>query len=174
MVMRKNRRGIISSAALLPAIFLIVGVVFLCVGIGVRFYEQDKKESCTVRTYAKVVDIVSKTDSDGTVYAPVFSYEVNGQEYVKQRNSYSNPCNYYKGQSLSLYINPNDPEEFYDGGDNVYKILFYIFGGMGALFTVIAVVTIVFNIKMRKKQDGLEQPDLYVETDDTEYYNDFR
>ena len=43
MLTRKNKRSSISSLILLPAIFLVVGVVFLTIGIGLRISDQNKK-----------------------------------------------------------------------------------------------------------------------------------
>lgn len=171
MLTRKNKRSSISSLILLPAIFLVVGVAFLTIGIGLRISDQNKRERCTAKTQAEVVDIVSSTDSDGTTYAPVFSYTVSGQEYVKQRNSYSNPCNYYKGQKVALYYNPNRPDEFYADGDNVYKILFYVFGGIGAVFTIVSIAIITTSVKAKKNTDSFAQSMLEDEAADTEYFD---
>ena len=162
--MYKTNVRINSEKALwmLPIIFLIVGVIFIAVGIGVKIADDNKKEVCSQKVSATVVNLLEKENetkkSNGsrrttTVYSPVFSYVVDGKEYVENNNSYSSPCHYYVGQQTEIFIDPDDPSRFYAPDDNTYGILTLVFSIVGGVMTVVAVILIVsFSASARRKK----------------------
>lgn len=178
LIKRTYRENNTTPFLLIPVIFLLASVIFLSVAIGMKVYDKNKKERCTERTQAEVVDIAESRNDDGRMlYAPVFSYTAGGQEYIKQRNSYTNPCDYSIGQKIILKYNPDNPQEFYAVGDSTSDFLIYIFGGISALFLVIAALMLAVWFKKRKgkKDDQFSQfgPGID-ESADTVYYDDFQ
>ena len=149
---RNNQVDFTVLLIVLPLIFLLIGVVFLSVAIGVGVYDRNKQDRCSETTKAQVVDIaVKRGDDGGLLYAPVFGYAVDGQEYINQQSIYSNPCGYSVGEDVELSYNPNDPQEFYVEGDSALNLLIYIFGGIGAVFLVTGIIVLIVLLKIRKK-----------------------
>ena len=76
-----------------------------------------------------------------------------------------------------MKYNPDDPQEFYAVGDSTSDFLIYIFGGISALFLVIAALMLAVWFKKRKgkKDDQFSQfgPGID-ESADTVYYDDFQ
>lgn len=174
MSFKTNRQGDFTVLLIvLPLIFLLIGAVFLSVAIGVGVYDRNKQDRCTETTQAQVVDIAVKRGEDGgLLYAPVFGYTGDGQEYINQQSIYSNPCGYSVGENVELSYNPDDPQEFYVEGDSSLNLLIYIFGGIGAVFLVAGIIVLVVVLKIRKrvKEQAAAQWDYGENTYDT--YND--
>ncbi len=141
-------------------VFMLIGVVFLAVGIGFVIYANNMKNKCTLEVTAVVSDILSKEErhenDDGyttytTVYTPVYTYYANGQMYTSHSNTYSSNSSYRRGQTVQLFCDPDDPITFYSPKDTTSTILTVVFCGIGGLFIVIATVFIILLVRFKNK-----------------------
>ena len=129
--------------ALAMSIFLLVGLIFGGIGFGIKYADNKKKETCTEQTTGTVIDYATSPSSDNTTYAPIVSYDVDGYTYTVHNNTYSNPCPYKIGESVTIYYNPNNPHTFYIEGEKTALILAYVFMGIGGVFAAISVISII-------------------------------
>ncbi len=58
-----------------------------------------------------VVDMIESSDDDGTTYAPVVQYEVNGTTYSYQSSNYTNPPAYRVGQEVKMVYDGDHPDK---------------------------------------------------------------
>lgn len=143
-----------------PAIFIFMGVVFLCVTLIVRFSFNSKKERCTEKVTATVIRLerIERTDSDhnrSVTYAPVFCYNANGKDITVQSSTSSNPCDYYEGQEVELFYNPNKLNEYYIENDGVSRILILVFGIIGGFFLIVGII-LAFVLKKYFSKESAE------------------
>ena len=132
----------------LKVIFAIVGFAFM---IGGLFWFMHQKSIVETGEVIKAVisNIDSYRDSDGdTEHHAYVDYSYGGEEYSKVKMSeYSS--NMYEGKEIEVYINPDNPWEV------TSKSLVYlgpiIFGGIGAVFFVIAMAFVGFDTKKKNK-----------------------
>lgn len=134
-------------------VFRIIAIVFLCVGLligGVYFvvihFMNEKYDRCTAETTATVFDNIINENT----YTPVFLYEVDGQSY-KMKSSYStNPPKYRINEKVTLYYNPDKPEEFYV--DKASTLVTYILVGLASLFTLMGIVFGIVSVNAKDKK----------------------
>ncbi len=132
-------------------LFLLIGVVFILVGLMIFRVYKHKKEVCTSLTDAIVVDmhINISTDSDGThskTYAPVLEYNVSGYSYRNFEGTHSGTFEYEIGQHIELLYNPDNPDEFIIDNDNSSKTMAVIFICVGSLCAGIGIIAAVIGI----------------------------
>lgn len=97
------------------ALTVIFGLILLCMIV----HSILKWMRCSVNVDAEIIELhhTTSTDSDGFTtdqYAPEYCYYYEGQEYRVRSAVYSNGKQYQIGQHVTLYINPEKPEKFYD------------------------------------------------------------
>ena len=56
-----------------------------------------------------VVEMDSSTDEDGTAYAPIIDYMVDGQHFQMKGSNYSNPPAYHVGQNVTILYDRDNP-----------------------------------------------------------------
>lgn len=135
-------------------------VILVLVGIGLFFLSSymTKRDAavrarCTQQVQATVVSFErsesDKSDSSKNAVTPVFEYEYNGQSYTSKTGSYSSTYKdkFTVGQQYFVYVDPNDPQEFYseDMGASdatMYKIMKW--GGVA--FAIIGVLSFIVSI----------------------------
>ncbi len=127
--------------------FIVSGVVQLFAGFYKLIYN---KRFCTVKSEAICVDREEHHSTRGRVvtientsadrirnrersYSGTFKYEYNGKEYEGEDDTFSNQNIAQKGQRYTIYINPNNPEQFYRPTPRTDAIRFI----MGAMFLFI-------------------------------------
>ena len=149
-----------------PLVFSVVGIVFICVSIGLKMSANHKKEVCTEKTTAVVVKLVEKhrRDSDGNysyTYAPVFRYKANGKTVKIQSTSSSNPPEFAEGEEVELYYNPDKITEYYVKGSSTMDFIFIVLIAMGTLFTIIGISSVFimrkFKANTTHEEDFTEQ-----------------
>lgn len=134
----------------------ILGIIFLCIGLGIKNNKKRKIANCSSSTKGKVIDIVKRFygdgihDSAGYMYHPKIEYNVNEQEYVKISNFGTNPSKYEIGQEVEIHYNPDKCDMYYIEGDNTQKKLETIFTVVGSIVLIMAVLvgiigTIIIN-----------------------------
>ena len=93
---------------------------------------------------AEPMDENERIDVSETV-APVFEIQYNGQTIELKPHTYSNICDTEVGDVRNIYINPQNPQEYYDSEaekstfgwiELLVALAFVIFGAAFAILTV--------------------------------------
>ena len=126
------------------SIFIIVGLLFVAVGIYILKSGDAKVKRCTVETLGTVIDFKEETttDSDGTstTYYPIFSYKVE-EKTVKSKSSVGTSSRRYNiNENVNILYNPNKPEEFIIKGDKTSNFLSIIIIIVGTLCAVAGII----------------------------------
>lgn len=129
-----NANTIIPAA--LCGLFAVVG---LGVMIGAAYKIYCRNNYITQTVLAKIVDIDSHSSNNTRVYAPVYEYYFNGQNYREKTNYYSNVRNYEIGDVREIRINPNMPEEIDAGIKNLIGEIVF-----GAIFFAVGAGVLIF------------------------------
>lgn len=142
-----RRRGKKSAWSLLFALF---GLLFVGVAI---FYavSYNNKANNGIKTDAIIVDIDSYYTADRDLrHVATVEFQVEGVTYRGELNEYWSSMRV--GQTVPIYYNPDNPNEFAYG--KLSWVLLLCFGGMGSLVTFIGLYTgitaIKFNAKLRR------------------------
>lgn len=143
-----------TSTPLTPIKGLILGLIFLAVGIGVLFMGASQKEAYDAKnaTYIETTAIVVDYDynSDG-LQAIIVEYEVDGEKYTKISNTYSNMAKPL-GTEVQVKYNPDLPKDAIWVNDS-NNIVMPIFGGAFSFFGVLA----MFAGFKKKKRPEIEE-----------------
>lgn len=122
-----------------------VTLIGICMMIVPGILENMAQRRCKTKVKAECVDFKAANLKDGsTVYAPVYSYSINGKDYVKCIEKYSKNKVPLVGEKVELNINEKNPEDVYIEASKASKMLIYIFGfcffitGIGMVLTVLA------------------------------------
>lgn len=125
---------------------LIVGLVF--VGVGIFMYSNNQRlaKVCTVETEAVVVDMKEELQSDsdvtGYIYYPIVEYRAGDEKIETTMSMGSSTPAYRIGERIDILYNPDKVTEFIVKDDKSSNILSYILIGAGILVTVLGVVTL--------------------------------
>lgn len=85
----------------------------LMVLVGIAYYYITRKERCTERVMAEIVEVRERRRGRGKSYQPLFRFVYNSREYFREgAPSGFNP--YKTLTTTELWINPDDPEECFD------------------------------------------------------------
>jgi len=115
---------------------------------GFMFMKHDSKlkKVCTYKTNAIVSDIKESSSSDGHTYAPVYTFEYNGNEYTVSGDVYSSNLKVNKGAEVEIYIDPNDPMTFYSPSEvsgKFFGIILFIVSGVCLLIDIVYIKAII-------------------------------
>lgn len=140
----------------LGAIFLIVGVPFLIIGIvtvisTLNFLQGAQKTSGTVAA------IISYTDSDGDLlYKPkVIFTTLDGKQIEYVPNTGSNPSTHREGDTIAVYYKAANPQNAKIDSFMDLWFLSLIFGILGAIFSGIGGGIVVFRLRAGKNKQWL-------------------
>ena len=117
-------------------IALIVGIIFLGVGIFMYIRNDNLIKNCTEETIATVVDIKQELSSDtdsatSYMYYPIIEYKVGENTLKVTMDSGSNTPEYNINEKITILYNPNKTKEFIVKGDktgNIFSIIFMTLG----------------------------------------------
>ena len=114
-------------------VLLIVGVVFLIVGIAIR--NQQKSFAKTgVYTDAEVVNLVSHRSDNSITYRPEVKFTTKSGETVQVvHSSGSNPPRYKVGDKVEIIYAPDNPYHIAFNSTFELVIFPFIFIGVGVL-----------------------------------------
>ena len=121
---------------------LVVGLIFVGVGVFLIVRGNTLEKNCTASTEATVYDYRESfdTDSDGassTYYYAKIKYSVDGKTYDKENGTGLTYKKYNEGSKVTVMYNPKKPDEFYIKGESLSNgIIAYIMIGLGALVVV--------------------------------------
>lgn len=134
------------------AIFIVIGLLFLVIGIFVCYNAFSLKGK--VETKATITDVirnVSRTeDEDGSTseeisYDVYVEYEVNGKTYNSRLDGFSS--GHYEGEEITIYYKEGDPTKIYQDPSTQLPLL--IAPLLGAIVTIVGIVTV---IKQKKEE----------------------
>ena len=113
-------------AILLCSIFIILGVVFIVMGINAKNRNEELKIICTEEIQG-IVDSFHESgyygeDEDGDIvderlYYPIFQYEVNNETYTKQSPTGKGEKRFRLGEEITIMYNPENPDDYYVPAD---------------------------------------------------------
>lgn len=126
---------------------LLIGGIFLFFGISnlARLWGPLQDYSRSVTVPAVIVDAVSDTDEDSTMYTPVFRYVYKGKEYTATPN-YSSKEYPKVGSEQTIHIHANHPEKMVE----LWAILFHGFAGGVCVFFGVLFLSISGGRKKRR------------------------
>lgn len=85
----------------------------LVILVGIFYYYITRKERCTERVNAEIVEVKEYRRGRGRSYRPLFRFVYNSREYFREgAPSGFNP--YRTLTTTELWINPDQPEECFD------------------------------------------------------------
>lgn len=170
-----RKRSFVSTIVVAAVILILIGG-FISVfatrssGAAQTMKEDIKQESdgCDVEVTAVIVSLADKEadEGSGTLYAPVYSFEYEGETYNVTGNVWENDPHYEAGQEVNILIDSSDPTNIYDPDNNISTALtsfgqdalgdlaFFMMVPISIMFAaVIAVVIWVFKNVKREPQD---------------------
>jgi len=114
-------------------IFLVVFIVMIGVFIGMTSRTmndighvmsdavQEESERCDVEVPAIIVNHAEREGDEGTgtIYAPVYSFEYEGETYKVTGNVWECEPHYEAGQEVNIMIDSSDPTHIYDPENNI-------------------------------------------------------
>jgi len=158
-------------------ILLFVGFSFILTAIFIKKSVIKKTTNCTKCIDAKIVDIKKEYDRINPDsmrhlrYRNYYQYTYNNDIFNVESKILTSHQKYKKGQTIKLYINPNNPEEFYNKEDN-YNILIYIFSIVGIVLFAISLILIVTQSSLRENHNENIYDNNISDNDVDSNYND--
>ena len=128
----------------------LIGLIFILVSFFINRFVSKKENNCTKCVEGKIVDIkkeFDRIDPDSMRhlrYRNCYQYTYNNEIFNVESKFLTNHQKYKIGQTIKLYINPNNPEEFYSKENN-YNLLIYIFSIVGILLLIVGLILIVMS-----------------------------
>lgn len=113
---------------------LIIGSLFVTMGLLIILKYNKKVSKCTCKTSATIVDIKRKSSNGSFIYFPVFEYVIDGESYTITSNCGSRPFRHNVGDSVELKYDPNDPNVYIALGYDTNKFIGICFMVGGFLF----------------------------------------
>lgn len=104
-----QKSTLVLGARIIGVITIISAISTLALGV-FFFVKTNRFLKTAVRTKGKVVDN-KRSDSNGDVYRPVFSFvDDSGKKYIVQSSFGSYPPKYEIGESISVFYDPQNPQ----------------------------------------------------------------
>lgn len=140
-----SARDALLFAVIFGGTFALVGLVFLCVGIGFAVAEKKRESLCTAYADGEVKALERRQGSMALL--PVFSFRVGEQTLVRPSRVSSTSTRYIEGQSVRVRYDPQNPNTFLvEGEPRITRVFVYVFGGIGVLFLGIAAITAILTL----------------------------
>ena len=136
--------------------FIPAGLILIIGGILVFIITLKTQNYIKVEAIVTNVDVRQEevTDNDGTRYEDVydvsFKYTVDGKEY---NNKYDGISKYNVGDKMTIYYNPNNPEEITGSKSIIIPIVMIIAGIASTVGGTISAVNAVKKHKKMKEQE---------------------
>lgn len=118
---------------------IIVGIIFLALGIFIYTKNQNLIKNCTMETKATVVDMKQEisTDSDSSSYTyyPIIEYKVGEDTIRATMDSGSSRPAYNIDEKITILYNPQKTKEFIVKGEKTSSIFSIVFMVLGLFVT---------------------------------------
>lgn len=137
----------------LKIIIIAFPLIFLTIGLTNWYNANVKIELYNDEVIANVSRIIESHDDDGTSYKPCFTYEYKGKLYEDMKNEMSSSSyeDMNVGDTVTLLVNPNNPEMFlFDAPTYVSFGRIFTFAGLG-IYAFYALIDIIDIISRRKR-----------------------
>ncbi len=123
---------------------LVIGGLFLIIGMVTYQSEKKKQITCTVNVLGKVKDMASYSDREGGLTChPIFEYVAGNETIVTESQYGTSRPRYEVGQEIEIYYNPEKVEEYYIKGETLPKRFAIIFSVVGALVMIMGIISSV-------------------------------
>ena len=133
-------------------IFLLAGILFFAIMVGVLVSNILREKKMDAEVMSSRVEIRERSDSDGTMYSPVYYYEVDGVEYECTSSSSSSSRPSTKNKKIKFESDqPSSCFSPYDKSSNTIIIIFLIIPIVFILVGIININKINKKIKMIKE-----------------------
>lgn len=145
----------------------IVLALFMFTVGGVTLYNQLKvKAKCSEEVRAYVTDYLTSTvhrkrGRKTTVYAPVFTYVYDDQEFSESNYNYQNPRAFSEGEMVTIFIDPDEPTLIYAPGDKSQYIVSIALFGAGIFAFVFLYFLMANTIKEEQEKAENEKEETY-------------
>ncbi len=121
-----------------------VGLIFLLIGILIGRIHASKVKRCSACTIGTVGEIVQGYFKDENSwqrgYRPVFEYYVNGQMYRCISKTMVNRIKLISGQSVTVYYNPEKPQQYYVKEYTYSNVVGKVFVAVGLGIMIISAI----------------------------------
>lgn len=122
--------------------FFVAAVSFLLLGAAFYTYQY---QSQTIETGVKVVGVVVDMEYSDGAGAPVVAYPWDGEERIYRSDTYTNPPAFDKGEEVTLYVDPTDPDKILIDSFSERWLGVLVLGLMGGVFGMVALAMIFVN-----------------------------
>lgn len=126
---------------------LIVGIVFVAVGVYMYINHKNLVKNCTVETTATVIDMEERYSADDNggnyMYYPIIEYNVERNTIKSTMTEGAAGPIYSYGEKITILYNPNKVEEYLVKGDKMSNVLSYIFIIVGGLVTIFGIKEVI-------------------------------
>lgn len=119
-----------------------IGMVLLLCGIAMLAWEDRKKKRCVEKCEGVICSAKRYYSDHRHMYCPIYEYEY-GNEVYRRESFVSSNAQPKIGKKVTLYINPDKPEEYYTKSV-IMKMIEGIFISIGVIFIVIGVALVYF------------------------------
>ena len=124
----------------------VVGISMIGASIALQNSIRKKKRICTMPVKAVITDLersdnISMEGLRTVSWFPVYEYQVKGHIIRKRSNMGHMEQTFFTGQTVTIYINPENENEFYCPAEKSGKIQ-TIFLLLGSLLLVLAIAAL--------------------------------
>jgi len=135
-----NARGCLRIAgivsAVLAGIWVVMGLLFVCIGIGMNLYTAQFAKTAR-SAEGVVIGLEQSSSGSGASWCPVIEFDDHhGDTYLVQLNTCSGPPRYLRGEEVSVLYAEDDPKHAKINDSTLYWFG-YIFAGTGGVFAVL-------------------------------------
>ena len=112
-------------------IWCLIGLIFLCVGIGLKRSFAHREERLRGRAEGTVTEVVRRRSRDTSSFYPIVSFEYEGRTISLESDAGGGRKKYYEGQKVGVRFDPDDPTVFRMDDDNGARLIGNIFLAVG-------------------------------------------
>lgn len=149
-----------TAGKVIIAVFMVLGLFFMGVGIATLNNNKALEKRCTYKTEATVVrnvENVRKRNGRRIVsYAPVYAYSYGGRDYEQESSYTFTPKQFEEGERVELYLDPDDPGSCYvpeERGPDFFGTIMLI--GGSAMF-IVSLLLILVGRSERRQAEALD------------------
>jgi len=124
----------------LGIVLMCVSIIPLVLGLFLTINAIRFKKICDLEARGKVVGIEKRKTREGLIrYYPSFQFYVNKVSVKKTSKQGSNPSKFNIGDTVDIFYNAANPQQFYVSGDKTTLL-------SGVLFLIIAVALVIVGV----------------------------
>ncbi|MBE5861534.1 MAG: DUF3592 domain-containing protein [Lachnospiraceae bacterium] len=137
------------AEAALPYLFLgLFFVIGVSLVVGSYFSSKRRHEVCNYRIMGTCVKIKTSYHKGTRTYCPVYEAYFRDETILLSNNTYSNMNHIEEGETRELYLNPDNPKEFYEPKEERSLTIFlYVLGSIFAAVSAFALAMVLFFVR---------------------------